>query len=100
MASDITDDAISILSVVLHKVKGVHHVDLTWTGAPPGTNNVDIWRDRVDASIPCAQAANCTTTANDEAHTDNTGGKGAATYDYEVCEAGGFVCSAPVTVIS
>ena len=100
VASDITDDAISILSVVLHKVKGVHHVDLTWTGAPPGTNNVDIWRDRVDTSIPCAQAANCTTTANDEAHTDNTGGKGAATYDYEVCEAGGFVCSAPVTVIS
>ena len=99
VASDITDDAISILSAVLHKVKGVHHVYLTWAGAPLNTN-VDIWRDRVDASTTCADAANCTTTANDEeALTDDTGGKGAATYDYEVCEAGGFVCSAPVTAI-
>jgi hypothetical protein len=99
VVSDITDDAISILSAVPYKVKGVHHVVLTWAGAPPNTN-VDIWRDRVDASTTCADAANCTTTANyEDALTDDTGGKGAATYDYEVCEAGGFVCSTPVTVI-
>ena len=30
VASDTTVDAISILSAVLYKVKGVHHVDLTW----------------------------------------------------------------------
>ncbi len=98
MASATTVDAISILSVVPYKVKGVQHVDLTWDGA--SSANVDIWRDRVDDSITCAQAANCTTTANDEDHIDNTGGKGAATYDYEVCEAGGFVfCSALWPVI-
>jgi hypothetical protein len=69
------------LSATGRKVKGVHNVDLTWSGA--ASTNVDVFRN----------SALITTTANDGAHTDNTGQKGGATYDYQVCEAGTATCS-------
>lgn len=65
-----------------YKVKGVHHIDLTWSGATTGT--VDVYRD----------GALLTTTANDGAFTDNTGNKGGnAGYTHQVCEAGTSTCS-------
>jgi hypothetical protein len=74
------------LSVNGYKVKGVHTVDLTWSGAT-GTN-VDIYRN----SSPL------TTTANDGAYTDSTGNKGGgASYTYQVCEAGTSNCSNTAT---
>ena len=70
-----------------YKVKGVKHVDLTWSGA---TTNVDVFRDGF------LRQAN---TANDGEYTDNTGEKGGGSYTYVVCETGGTdVCSDPVVV--
>ena len=74
------------LSAAGRKVKGVHHVDLSWSGATGA--NVDIKRD----GGPLA------TTANDGAYTDNTGNKGGGSYLYQVCEAGTSTCSNTVTV--
>jgi extracellular elastinolytic metalloproteinase len=75
------------LSLSGRKVKGVHHVDLSWSGA---TANVDIFRNGVKI------VAN---TANDGAHTDNTGNKGGASYTYKVCETGTTTCSADRTIV-
>ena len=73
------------LSATWRKVKGIHTVDLTWSGAV-GVN-VDIVRDgQVVATTP-----------NDGAHTD-TAGRGKATYVYQVCEEGTSTCSNTVTV--
>lgn len=70
------------LSTNGYKVKGVHHVDLSWSGAT-GTN-VDVKRNGVLIY----------STANDDFHTDNTGNKGGnASYTYEVCESGSSTCS-------
>jgi extracellular elastinolytic metalloproteinase len=69
-----------------YKVRGVHTVDLTWSGATTGT--VDIYRDGVRIA----------TTSNDGAFTDNTGRKGGATYTYQVCESPGSACSNTATV--
>ena len=70
-----------------HKVKGILHVDLTWSGAA-GTS-VDLHRD----------AAPLGSTANDGAHTDNLNRKGSGTFKYRVCESGSkTVCSADATV--
>jgi hypothetical protein len=69
-----------------YKVKGVKHTDLEWSGAT-GTS-VDVVRD---GSVVA-------TTANDGAHTDNTGQKGGGSHTYRVCEAGTSVCSNTVTV--
>jgi subtilisin len=69
-----------------YKVKGVHHVDLSWSGAT--STDVDIHRN----------GQKITTTANDGAHTDVTGNKGGGSYVYEVCEAGTETCSNAVTV--
>ena len=74
------------LSVSGRKVKGVIYADLTWSGA--GSTSVDVYRN----------GSKVTTTANDGAHTDNTGQKGGGTFTYQVCEAGTSTCSAPVTV--
>ena len=70
-----------------YKVKGVHRVDLVWSGASAST--VDIFRNGV----------RIVTTANDGVHTDNTGAKGTATYRYRVCNAGTTTCSNEVTVV-
>jgi PKD repeat protein len=69
-----------------YKVKGVHHVDLSWDGAT--TTNVDIYRNGSEIA----------TTTNDGAYTDDTGNRGGATYTYQVCEAGTGTCSNAVTV--
>lgn len=75
------------LSATGTKVKGVHTVDLAWSGAT--STNIDVFRN----------GALITTTANDGAHTDSTGQKGGATYDYQVCEAGTTTCSNVATVV-
>lgn len=75
------------LSANGYKVRGVHTIDLSWSGAT-GTN-VDVYRN---GSLQI-------TTANDGAYTDSTGNKGGGTYDYQVCEAGTSSCSNTVTVV-
>jgi PKD repeat protein len=75
------------LTAAGYKVKGVHHVDLTWSGAT--SSPVDIFRDggllaTVDSgSVP---------------YTDNTGQKGGGSCLYQVCEEGSALCSEVVTV--
>ena len=71
------------LSVNGYKDRGVKFVDLNWSGA--ATPNVDIWRD----------GALLTTTANDTAHTDNTGQKGGGSFTYQVCEQGSTTSCSP-----
>ena len=73
------------VSVSAYKVRGVHHVDLTWQGA--GSSQVDIVRD----------GSTVATTDNDGFHTDNTGNRGGASYTYQVCEAGTSTCSNEAT---
>lgn len=75
------------LSATGYKVKGAQAVDLAWSGA--GSTNVDVYRD----------GAIIATTPNDGAYTDSLGGKGAATYNYQVCEAGTSTCSNVATVV-
>jgi PKD repeat protein len=74
------------LTATGHKVKGRHHVDLTWSGAT--SSNVDVYRD----------GAPIKTTANDGAYTDATNNVGGGSYTYEVCEEGTTTCSNEVTV--
>lgn len=59
-----------------YKVRGVHHIDLSWTGASGAT--VDVRRNGTVIA----------TTDNDGAYTDVTGSKGGGSYSYQVCEAG------------
>ena len=80
-----------ILSATGYKVKGVHHVDLDWSGA--GSTNVDIYRD--ESMLVLTDSAS----DNDGSHTDNIGNKGGGSYDYYVCEQGSTTqCSNTVTV--
>ena len=74
------------LSASGRRVRGRHHVDLAWRGA--ASSSVDVFRD----------GSLVTTTANDGAYTDNTGGRGSASYTYQVCEAGTSTCSDTATV--
>jgi PKD repeat protein len=77
-----------VLSANGYKVRGVHTVDLSWSGATGAT--VDVRRN----------GSFLRTTANDGADTDNTGNKGGATYTYQICEAGGTTtCSNEVTLV-
>ncbi|MGH7447512.1 MAG: chitinase N-terminal domain-containing protein, partial [Longimicrobiales bacterium] len=59
---------------------------LTWSGAT--STSVDVYRN----------GAVVTTTANDGAHTDNTGLRGGGSLVYRLCEAGTSTCSNEVTV--
>lgn len=76
------------LTATGYKIKGVQHVDLTWSGAT--STDLDIYRD---GGIPAK-------TVNDGAYTDNIGKKGGGSYVYKVCETGSVpaVCSDTVTV--
>ncbi|MBW3565061.1 MAG: S8 family serine peptidase [Acidobacteria bacterium] len=74
------------LSATGYKVKGVHHADLSWSGAT--STDVDIFRN----------GSKITTTANDGFHTDNIGNKGGGSYTYKVCEAGTSTCSNEASV--
>ena len=75
------------LSANGYKVKGKHHIDLTWSGASGGS--VDVFRN----------GSFLLSTSNDGAYTDATGNNGGANYTYQVCESGGGACSDPVTVV-
>ena len=80
-------DAPIALSADGYRVKGVHHVDLEWSGAT--TSTVDVYRD--DSPL---------VTTGGTTHTDVTGNKGGGSYTYRVCEAASAtVCSAEVTVV-
>jgi subtilisin len=84
--SESGDDGIT-LSATGYKVRGIKHADLTWSGAT--STNVDVYRD----------GTRITTTANDGAHTDNTGARGGGSHTYQVCEAGTSTCSNTATVV-
>jgi hypothetical protein len=75
------------LSASGYRLRGVHTVDLTWSGATSA--NIDIYRDGgVIATVP-----------NSGSYTDHTGNKGGnVRYTYKVCEAGTSTCSNEVTV--
>jgi hypothetical protein len=74
------------LSVVTYKVKGVKHVDLSWSGAIGPA--VDIFRDGSELEE----------TPNDGDYTDNTGQKGGGSYEYQDSEANSLTeCSDPAT---
>ena len=62
------------LDAGVFKIKGVHHVELSWNTTD--ADDVELFRD----GVPIAA------TANDGAYVDNTGAKGEATYVYQVCE--------------
>lgn len=78
--SDIT------LSASGYKVRGVQHVDLSWSGAT--SNSVEVLRN---GSV-------IATTDNDGAYTDNTRQRGGGSYTYMICETGTSVCSGQATV--
>ncbi len=70
-----------------YKVKGVQHVDLSWSGA--SSTDVDVYRN----------GSLVTTTPNDTEHTDDIGEKGGGvSYTYQLCEAGTATCSNEVIV--
>lgn len=75
-----------LLSANGYKVRGVNHVGLSWSGA--SSTQVDIF---FNGSL-------LTTVNNSGSFTHNTGGRGGATYSYQVCEAGSSTCSAIVNV--
>ena len=61
-------------------------MDLSWSGATG--SSVDIYRNGMVVA----------TTGNDGFYTDSPGGRGDATYTYQVCEAGTQTCSNNATV--
>ena len=63
-----------------YKVKGVQHVDLTWSDS--GAGSYDIYRN--DVMID---------TVTGTGYTDNLGIKGGGSYSYRICEAGTMTCS-------
>jgi len=74
------------LSAGPYRVRGVHHVDLVWSGA--SGSQVSVHRDGVLVG----------TVPNGGRHTDAIGGRGPADYRYRVCEVGTGVCSPEVLV--
>jgi PKD repeat protein len=92
-SQEVTVDAGSTgISLVLEprRVRGLHEVQLTWSGATSG--QVDIHRN---GSL-LATVANAV--GSDNAFLDRTGGRGRGTYTYQVCEAGSTAaCSEQVT---
>ncbi|MHC4139375.1 MAG: fibronectin type III domain-containing protein, partial [Planctomycetota bacterium] len=82
-----TPDGI-VLSANGYKVKGVHHVDLTWNALNPN-QSITIYRG--DTIIPDVE--------NDGAYTDNIGFKGNGVYTYHICESVSGTCSNTVDVV-
>jgi hypothetical protein len=67
------------------KVRGVHHIDLNWSGSAGG--QVDVYRN-----------GSLVATVGGSSYTDNTGAKGGgATYSHQVCDAGTSTCSNTTT---
>ncbi len=90
-ASATTDLAPVTTGIVLtasgYKVKGVQHVDLSWTG---NTGTPDFYRNGVKITPEPVGTGSAT---------DNIGAKGAGSYVYQVCEAPDTsICSNEVTV--
>jgi len=77
--------AISVSILRTFKVKGIKHVELSWTGA--GTDMVDIVRDAVVV----------TTVENNNKYTDNLGAKGGGSHDYKICEQGSSSACSPIS---
>jgi hypothetical protein len=75
------------LSLSGSKSRGVHIVDLSWSGT--ATPSVDIYRD----------GGLLVTLPDNGAYTDNTNNKGGRSYTYQVCEADTDNCSAIETII-
>jgi len=70
-----------------YKVKGVQHVDLSWTDSSPGGHTYDVYRD--DGIIATVTATS---------YLDNLGVKGGGGYSYRICESGTAACSDTVNV--
>jgi hypothetical protein len=85
LANAITDDGLS-LTANGYKVKGVHVVDLEWSGSK--ASSFDIYRDGVEIDPGVSGTT----------YSDNTETKGGASYQYQVCEAGTQNCSNTVRV--
>jgi thermitase len=69
-----------------YKVKGIHHVDLSWIGA---SGAADVFRNGGKVA-----------TAVNSPYTDNIGVKGGGvSYTYKVCNTGTTVCSSNVSVV-
>lgn len=75
------------LSASGYKVRGRHHVDLTWDGTT--SSNVDIYLD----------GGAIDTVTDNGAYTWSSNNRGGASYTFQVCEAGTSTCSGEVTVI-
>ena len=73
-----------VLGATKSKVKGVNHVNLSWQNA---TGAVSVFRNGAAVA-----------TVSGSSYTDNTGSKGGASYQYQVCLAGTSSCSNVVTV--
>lgn len=73
-----------VLSATARKVKGVNHVDLSWTNA----TGVDVFRNGDNIG-----------TASGSTYTDNLGTKGGGSATYQVCLTGSSTCSNAVTVV-
>ena len=85
-ASATTSEAPAMsLSASGYKVKGTHHVSLSWSGS----SNVDIYRN---GSLNLEGFSGTS-------YDDNIGTKGGATYTHKVCEAGTDTCSNTTTTV-
>jgi len=73
------------LSASGYKVKGKHHVSLSWSGS----SSVDIYRN---GSVIISGFSGTS-------HDDNIGTKGGITYTHKVCEAGTSTCSNTTTTV-
>jgi PKD repeat protein len=73
------------LEAASRKVKGVVHVDLSWTGS--SALSFDVFRN-----------GNKVGTTGGSTYTDSTGLRGGGVLSYQVCEAGSDTCSDTVTV--
>lgn len=90
--SESTSDGIS-LSASGRKVRGLHTVDLTWSGAT--TDLVDIFLS-IDGGTFEAVIVD---TPNDGAETHETTNRGSGTYTYKLCENDSSVCSNEASVV-
>ncbi|WP_223668734.1 PKD domain-containing protein [Kangiella shandongensis] len=73
------------LTASSYKQKGVIYADLNWTGS--SASSFDVFRDGSNIA-----------SVSGTSYTDNTGTKGKASFDYQVCEAGTSTCTNVVTV--
>ena len=80
------DEADIDLEATSYKVRGVNHVDLSWTG----TNGAEVHIFRDGERIASVEETN--------EYTDNTDTRGGRSFTYQVCEAGADTCSNEVTV--